>query len=89
MRKKKVELISEKQLNELYEGASAEGTEWADGVFALIKIYNSAVYVSDEFYEMYKQELKSKYDYMLENSHLETTKKEVVIEESTERVWDF
>jgi len=81
-------LINEEQFDELFKFASKEGTEWGDGVEPLCTMYHCAQYLSDEFFEAYRKELQDKYDFMIENTILETTEERVIFHEVTERIWN-
>jgi hypothetical protein len=82
------EIITEEQVQELMECASEEGSEWGDSIYALCTLYHQARYLSDEFYEAYKRELKSEYDQMILNTKVVTKKERVVYPERTYREWN-
>jgi hypothetical protein len=83
----KNEIITEDQMQELFHCAAEEGSEWGESISPLCSIYHSAKYLSSEFYEAYKKELKFNYDLMIENTKVVTKKEKIVYKEVKYRVW--
>lgn len=82
-----MELIIEDQVNVLLTCAKEEGTEWGESIEPLCGLYHTAKYLSYEFYEAYKKELKLQYDYMLEQTVEVTAEERIVVREKRYRVW--
>jgi len=81
-----LQLITYKQLEELEEFATHEGSEWGDAVMRLCAVYSIIDHCSKEFYIAYVKEMNDLYNQMIDETIF--IEEEQIIKKRKYRIWN-